>query len=144
MTSKKNKHERLALLGRLRGIGEPLDLDIVDNGDHIKVTTAHRPKRMSLWWIETLKNVYIQDHCIVDGEKIKIRPETGVELSVNRRDGTFKIKGKLHWHWFADNFEDFLHRAEEDVSLAEDFNQALEHQLGFDDGIDVSTLYFYI
>lgn len=138
ISRKANKHERLALLARLRAIAEPLDLDIADSSDFIKVSTAHRPKRMSLWWIETLKNVYIQDHCIVDGEKIKIRPETGVELSVNRRDGTFKIKGKLHWHWFVENFEDFLHRAEEDVSLAEDFNKALEHQLGFEEGIDVS------
>ena len=84
----------------------PHEMDVTDAGDYVKVTSCDG--NVVGWWLGTLRAVYPQDHISGDGDVLKMHPEAGVTLKLNKGDGTLKIKGKKHLKWFKENFDQIL------------------------------------
>lgn len=103
---KSKKRERSETIQQYWSRPIPHELDIVDGGDHLKVTSC--TNEVVGWWLGTLRAVYPQDQISGEGSNLVMHPEAGVTLKLNKEDGTLKIKGKQHLKWFKDNFDNMI------------------------------------
>jgi hypothetical protein len=56
--------------------------DVVDKGDHVKITTC--TKEASTWWLTALKAVFPDQKPGGRGDSLKVHPEPGITLYVNK------------------------------------------------------------
>ena len=135
-SQKSSKKERCETLQQYWTKPTPHEMDIVDGGDHLKVTSCST--EVVSWWLGTLKAVYPQDHLSGEGNIIKMHPEAGVTLKLNREDGTLKIKGKRHLKWFKDNFDNMLETGAKNEGGKSEMALACDAFLNLNDGHCVS------
>ena len=119
-----------------RSKSTPQDLDVLDRGDHLKVTSCTR--ETAAWWLGTLRAVYPQDHYSGTGDNIKMHPEVGVTLKLNKSDGTLTIKGRKHMQWFRENFESVVAAGSKEFSANAEFTKTVDSYLKLNDGYAVS------
>ena len=117
----------------------PHDMDVLDCGDHFKVTSCD--KEVVGWWISTLRAAYPQDQLSTQGDRvIKMHPQAGVTLKLNRADGTLKVKGPLHLKWFKENFAQMLERDSQlQRGSPSEMAQLCDRYLRIDDHFTVSS-----
>ena len=135
MTTKRK--ERSKVIQSFRSKSTPQDLDVLDRGDHLKVTSCTR--ETAAWWLGTLRAVYPQDHYSGKGDNIKMHPEVGVTLKLNKSDGTLTIKGRKHMQWFRENFESVVEAGSKEFSADAEFTKTIDSYLKLNDGYTVST-----
>lgn len=136
MTTKKK--ERSKVIQSFRSKSTPQDLDVLDRGDHLKVTSCTR--ETAAWWLGTLRAVYPQDHYSGKGDSIKMHPEVGVTLKLNKSDGTLTIKGRKHMQWFRENFESVIEAGSKEFSADSEFTKTIDTYLKLNDGYTLSDL----
>lgn len=138
---KTRKKERLDTIQQYWSRPTPHELDIIDGGDHLKVTSCSN--EVVGWWLGTLKAVYPQDHISGgDGKELKMHPEAGVTLKLNKDDGTLKIKGKRHLKWFKENFDSMIETGAKNDGGKSEMSRTCDRYLGLDDNHCVSCMHF--
>ncbi|XP_074645235.1 uncharacterized protein LOC141901712 [Tubulanus polymorphus] len=100
--------DRLNVIARFWSKPTPHRIHIVDKGPKSGVVIVAESKDIAAWWISTFKTAYPQDKGAESGSIVKLRPEPGVSLKVNSKDGSLCIGGRNHWVWFTENFETIL------------------------------------
>ena len=138
--SRGRKHDRQDAVHPFWVRPTPHEMDVLDGGDHFKVTSCDSD--VVGWWLGTLRAAYPQDHISGDGSVLKMHPEAGVTLQLNKDDGTLKIKGKKHFKWFKENFDALL-SAGGDVEKegASEMSKVCDRYLRIDDAFTVSSSY---
>lgn len=132
------KKERQKAIEKYWTRDTPNELDVIDKGDHLKVSSCNTDA--AAWWLGTLRAVYPQDHYSGAGESIKMHPELGVTLKLNRCDGTLRIKGKKHLEWFRENFEQILEAGGKEQAAQSEMARCIDDVLRLDDGYSVRML----
>ena len=102
ISSRRVRKERKRILAEYWSRPTTHELDVVDRGDHIEVSSACPD--VAAWWLGTLRAAYPQDHLSGHGDVLKMHPAMGVTLKLNKVDGSLKIKGRKQMQWFEDNF----------------------------------------
>ena len=113
------------------------ELDVVDKGDSLQIKSSSRD--VAAWWLGTLRAMYPQDHYGGEGEYLKMHPEVGVTLKLNKNDGTLTIKGKKHLEWFKTHFDHMLQTGDKQFGTIRDMSRLIDRYLRMDDGITVSA-----
>ena len=131
------KKERQYVLDEYWARPSPFELDVVDKGDHLSVSSCSAD--VAGWWIGTLRAAFPQDHYSGDGHSLKMHPAMGVTLKLNKNDGTLKIKGKKHLQWFKENFAQVLKSGGKGFDAIGEMGKVLDKYLKLDDDITVST-----
>ena len=135
------KKEREEVITNIWSKGStPDDLEFIDKGDHLKIATScDDGEKMTAWWMGTLRALYPQDQCSGTGSNLKMRPYPGVTLQINKGDGTLRIKGKRHWEWFKENFQQVLETGGQELAHTAELNKTIDHELHLNDGHTVRT-----
>ena len=120
----------------------PFSFSFCFPGDHLKITSTSNS--VTAWWLGTLRASYPQDQLGGTGNSIKMHPAAGVTLKLNREDGTLRIKGKHHWEWFKQNFEQVLERGSNEMAGIAELTLELDKLLGFDEGQTVFNIHIVI
>ncbi len=133
----KKKAERRSVLAEYwsRPSSTAAELDIVDRGDRVEVKSCSAD--VAAWWLGTLRAMYPQDHYSGSGENLKMHPAMGVTLKLNRNDGTLTIKGKKHFQWFKENFEQVLESGNKEFNVLSEMGKVIDKYLQIDDGFTV-------
>ncbi|ELU15962.1 hypothetical protein CAPTEDRAFT_193615 [Capitella teleta] len=113
------------------------ELDVLDRSDHIKVVACS--SEVATWWLGRFRAAYPQDH--LSGDRIvKLHPEAGVTLQINRDDGTLRIKGRNHLKWFESNFRAIVEDGSAELSTSVSTAQILDKYLRMNDEFTVPYL----
>ena len=131
------KRERQCVLDNYWARPSPFELDVVDKGDHLSVSSCSAD--VAGWWIGTLRAAYPQDHYSGDGSSLKMHPAMGVTLKLNKNDGTLKIKGKKHLQWFKENFETVVDSGGKGFAAIAEMGKVVDRYMKLDDGVSVSS-----
>ena len=139
VTDTSKRHEREAILAEYWSRPSPYELDVVDKGDHLKVTSCSPD--VASWWMGTLRATYPQDHYSGGGSTLKMHPAMGVTLKLNKKDGTLKIKGKKHLQWFKENFDQVLESGGKGFAAIAEMGKVVDRYLKLDDGFTVRIFF---
>jgi len=118
------------------------ELDVVDKGDSLQIKSSS--KDVAAWWLGTLRAMYPQDHYGGDGDVLKMHPEMGVTLKLNKQDGTLTIKGKKHLQWFKAHFDQMLATGDKQFGSIRDMSRLIDRYLRIDDGLSIPDLLEHI
>lgn len=84
-------------------------------------------------------NLLFQDHLSGDNQIVKMHPEAGVTLQLNRDDGTLRIKGRKHLQWFERNFRTIVEGGSKELTAMAGMSKVLDRYLRIDDCYTVSA-----
>lgn len=130
---RRKKSERKSVLAEYwtRPTSTATELDIIDKGNHLEVKSCTAD--VTAWWLGTLRAMYPQDHYSGDGEKLKMHPAMGVTLKLNKSDGTLTIKGKKHFQWFKENFEQVVESGNKEFVAIAEMSKVVDRYLHIND-----------
>jgi len=141
MTSR-NKVERQSLIAEYWMRPTSDEMDVVDKGDALQIKSSSRD--VAAWWLGTLRAMYPQDSYSGEGEHLKMHPEMGVTLKLNRNDGTLTIKGKKHMQWFKTHFDQMIQTGGKQFGTIREMSRLIDSYLRIDDGLSNPDLLEHI
>ena len=140
IASRRLRRERKRVLTDYWSHPNSHELDVVDRGDHLEVSSSCAD--VAGWWLGTLRAVYPQDHLSGSGDFLKMHPAMGVTLKLNKIDGTLKIKGRKHLQWFEENFARIMLYTGQPYDAIGKLAAKLDEFLKIEDGLTVCTIIF--